>query len=167
MQLDRDLAEVHFVGDLFVEQSSQHIRFVSPPQREMSVKAMKAGSMDFFPKALREQDMLDAVTRALRLDDERLAFESSIAIFKNIVLFGRQRWSSSCISSISHANRAHGDRFSDEFSLSSSHHLTRMPTRRVKTVSDASRLCEHALHKHSRGYRPPFIIKRCSAGQAR
>ena len=49
---------------------------------EMSVKAMKAGAMDFFPKPLREQDMLDAVTRALRRDAERLAFESSIATLR-------------------------------------------------------------------------------------
>jgi FixJ family two-component response regulator len=49
---------------------------------EMSVKAMKAGAMDFFPKPLREQDMLDAVTSALRRDAERLAFESSIAALR-------------------------------------------------------------------------------------
>lgn len=49
------------------------------PDVEMSVKAMKAGAMDFFSKPFREQDMLDAVTQALRRDAERLAFESSIA----------------------------------------------------------------------------------------
>ena len=31
----------------------------------MSVKAMKAGAIDFLPKPFRDQDMLDAVTRAL------------------------------------------------------------------------------------------------------
>lgn len=49
------------------------------PDVEMSVKAMKAGAMDFFSKPFREQDMLDAVTQALQRDAERLAFESSIA----------------------------------------------------------------------------------------
>ena len=49
------------------------------PDVEMSVKAMKAGAMDFFSKPFREQDMLDAVTQALRRDAERLAFEASIA----------------------------------------------------------------------------------------
>jgi FixJ family two-component response regulator len=49
------------------------------PDVEMSVKAMKAGAMDFFSKPFREQDMLDAVTQALRRDAERLAFESSTA----------------------------------------------------------------------------------------
>ncbi len=49
------------------------------PDVEMSVKAMKAGAMDFFSKPVREQDMLDAVTQALRRDAERLSFESSTA----------------------------------------------------------------------------------------
>jgi FixJ family two-component response regulator len=49
------------------------------PDVEMSVKAMKAGAMDFFSKPFREQDMLDAVTQALRRDAERLALESSTA----------------------------------------------------------------------------------------
>jgi FixJ family two-component response regulator len=35
----------------------------------MSVKAMKAGAIDFLPKPFRDQDMLDALTRAL--DDDR------------------------------------------------------------------------------------------------
>jgi FixJ family two-component response regulator len=46
---------------------------------EMSVKAMKAGAMDFFSKPFREQDMLDAVAQALRRDAERLSVESSTA----------------------------------------------------------------------------------------
>jgi FixJ family two-component response regulator len=49
------------------------------PDVEMSVKAMKAGALDFFSKPFREQDMLDAVTQALRRDAERLSHESSIA----------------------------------------------------------------------------------------
>jgi FixJ family two-component response regulator len=39
---------------------------------EMTVKAMKAGAVDFFPKPFRDQDMLDAVTQALKRDNERL-----------------------------------------------------------------------------------------------
>jgi FixJ family two-component response regulator len=49
------------------------------PDVEMSVKAMKAGAMDFFSKPVREQDLLDAVTQALRRDAERLSAESSTA----------------------------------------------------------------------------------------
>jgi FixJ family two-component response regulator len=45
----------------------------------MCVKAMKAGALDFFPKPFRDQDMLDAVTRALARDSQRLAAEESIA----------------------------------------------------------------------------------------
>ncbi|MGH6939481.1 response regulator transcription factor [Hypericibacter sp.] len=37
----------------------------------MSVKAMKAGAIDFLTKPFRDQDMLDAITLALRRDRER------------------------------------------------------------------------------------------------
>jgi FixJ family two-component response regulator len=37
----------------------------------MSVKAMKAGAVDFLPKPFRDQDMLDAVIRALEQDRKR------------------------------------------------------------------------------------------------
>jgi len=46
---------------------------------EMSVKAMKAGAMDFFTKPIREQDMLDAVARALIRDAERLSTDCALA----------------------------------------------------------------------------------------
>lgn len=46
---------------------------------EMTVKAMKAGALDFFPKPFRDQDMLDAITHALKRDAERLAFENALA----------------------------------------------------------------------------------------
>lgn len=37
----------------------------------MSVKAMKAGALDFLTKPFRDQDILDAVTRALERDQKR------------------------------------------------------------------------------------------------
>lgn len=37
----------------------------------MSVRAMKAGAVDFLTKPFRDQDMLDAVTRALDIDRKR------------------------------------------------------------------------------------------------
>lgn len=49
---------------------------------EMSVKAMKAGALDFFAKPFRDQDMLDAVSHALTRDTERLAAERSIATLR-------------------------------------------------------------------------------------
>ncbi len=46
----------------------------------MTVKAMKAGAIDFLAKPFRDQDMLDAVSSALTRDGERLAAEQSIAL---------------------------------------------------------------------------------------
>jgi FixJ family two-component response regulator len=43
----------------------------------MSVKAMKAGAIDFLIKPVREQEMLDAVTGALERDRKRRAEEKS------------------------------------------------------------------------------------------
>ncbi|KWN74435.1 response regulator transcription factor [Burkholderia ubonensis] len=48
----------------------------------MTVKAMKAGAVDFFAKPFRDQDMLDAVANALARDGERLAAEQSIAALR-------------------------------------------------------------------------------------
>jgi len=45
----------------------------------MTVKAMKAGAIDFFAKPFRDQDMLDAVANALARDRERLAAEQSMS----------------------------------------------------------------------------------------
>src|SRR5262249_8714482 len=44
----------------------------------MTVKAMKAGAMDFLAKPYREQDMLDAVSHAIAKDRERLRSEQSV-----------------------------------------------------------------------------------------
>jgi FixJ family two-component response regulator len=49
---------------------------------EMSVKAMKAGALDFFPKPFRDQDMLDAVAKALASDQERIAADQSMAALR-------------------------------------------------------------------------------------
>jgi FixJ family two-component response regulator len=43
----------------------------------MSVRAMKAGAVDFLTKPFRDQDMLDAVTRALDQDRKRRAGEKT------------------------------------------------------------------------------------------
>jgi FixJ family two-component response regulator len=59
----------------------------------MSVKAMKAGALDFLTKPFRDQDMLDAVTRAIereqkRRDDEKTVSELRIR-FESLT--GRER----------------------------------------------------------------------------
>lgn len=45
----------------------------------MSVRAMKAGALDFLIKPFRDQDMLDAVTQALERDRARRAAEGQLA----------------------------------------------------------------------------------------
>lgn len=46
---------------------------------EMSVKAMKAGAVDFLAKPFREQDLLDAVSAALQTDVKRREVEHQFA----------------------------------------------------------------------------------------
>jgi FixJ family two-component response regulator len=45
----------------------------------MSVKAMKAGAVDFLPKPFRDQDMLDAVLMALERDRQRRQGEKQLS----------------------------------------------------------------------------------------
>jgi FixJ family two-component response regulator len=45
----------------------------------MSVKAMKAGAVDFLTKPFRDQDMLDAVTRAIERDRKRREKEKAVS----------------------------------------------------------------------------------------
>jgi FixJ family two-component response regulator len=45
----------------------------------MSVKAMKAGAVDFLTKPFRDQDMLDAVTKALERDRKRRDDEKQVS----------------------------------------------------------------------------------------
>jgi FixJ family two-component response regulator len=52
----------------------------------MSVRAMKAGAIDFLTKPFRDQDMLDAVTRALEQASKRREGQKAISSLR--VLFG-------------------------------------------------------------------------------
>jgi FixJ family two-component response regulator len=45
----------------------------------MSVKAMKAGAIDFLTKPFRDQDILDAVTRAIKRDQKRRDSEKGVS----------------------------------------------------------------------------------------
>ena len=45
----------------------------------MSVKGMKAGAVDFLTKPIREQDLIDAVATAIRMDQERRRESAQIA----------------------------------------------------------------------------------------
>jgi FixJ family two-component response regulator len=48
----------------------------------MSVRAMKAGAVDFLPKPFRDQDMLDAVTAALARDRTRREGDASVSALR-------------------------------------------------------------------------------------
>ncbi|MBN3759332.1 response regulator transcription factor [Burkholderia sp. Ac-20365] len=50
---------------------------------EMTVKAMKAGALDFFAKPFRDQDMLDAIAHALKRDAERRESEHALATLRD------------------------------------------------------------------------------------
>ncbi len=50
----------------------------------MSVKAMKAGAVDFLPKPFRDQDMLDAVTRAFDQDRKRRDQEKAVSQLRHL-----------------------------------------------------------------------------------
>jgi FixJ family two-component response regulator len=50
----------------------------------MSVKAMKAGAIDFLPKPFRDQDMLDAVIRALDHDRKRRDGEKAVSRLRHL-----------------------------------------------------------------------------------
>jgi FixJ family two-component response regulator len=49
----------------------------------MSVKAMKAGAFDFLTKPVRDQELLDVVAEALRVDEKRLRYQRSLAALRN------------------------------------------------------------------------------------
>jgi FixJ family two-component response regulator len=49
----------------------------------MSVRAMKAGAVDFLTKPFRDQDLLDAVAAAIERDQKRREDENALAVFRN------------------------------------------------------------------------------------
>jgi FixJ family two-component response regulator len=49
----------------------------------MSVRAMKAGAVDFLPKPFRDQDMIDAVTAAVERDRQRREHDGATAGVRN------------------------------------------------------------------------------------
>ena len=84
-------------GLAFQEEAGQHgvrmpILFITGHgDIEMTVKAMKAGAVDFFEKPFRNQDLLDAISRALKRDAERIATEQSMATLRGIYASLTQR----------------------------------------------------------------------------
>ena len=48
----------------------------------MSVKGMKAGAVDFLTKPIRDQDLIDAVATAIRMDQDRRRESAQIALLR-------------------------------------------------------------------------------------
>jgi FixJ family two-component response regulator len=48
----------------------------------MSVRAMKAGALDFLTKPFRDQDLIDAVSAAITKDRERREIAASMAVLR-------------------------------------------------------------------------------------
>ena len=64
----------------------------------MSVRAMKAGAIDFLAKPFRDQDMLDAVANALEADRKRRDADQSMGVraaFETLTAASARSWSSS------------------------------------------------------------------------
>jgi FixJ family two-component response regulator len=59
----------------------------------MTVRAMKAGAVDFLTKPLRQREMIEAVTRALAVDRKRRADEKTVADLRSLyeLLTSRER----------------------------------------------------------------------------
>jgi FixJ family two-component response regulator len=60
------------------------IMMTGPGDIPMSVRAMKAGAVDFLTKPFRDQDMLDAVTQAIERDRKRRDSEESLAELRGL-----------------------------------------------------------------------------------
>jgi FixJ family two-component response regulator len=48
----------------------------------MTVRAMKRGAVDFLPKPFRDQDMLDAVMRAIESDRQRRTVDDDVSLMR-------------------------------------------------------------------------------------
>src|SRR5690349_6752495 len=49
----------------------------------MSLKATKAGACDFLTKPVRDQELLDVVAEALKVDEKRIRYQRSLAALRN------------------------------------------------------------------------------------
>ena len=74
------LSGLHFQQELALEDIPIPIIFITGRgDIPMSVRAMKAGAVEFLTKPLRDQDLLDAIHAALRRDRSRLEEERNAA----------------------------------------------------------------------------------------
>ena len=69
------LSGLDFQAELLKADVRMPIVFITGP---MSVRAMKAGAVDFLAKPFRDQDLLDAVTAAIQRDQKRREHENAM-----------------------------------------------------------------------------------------
>jgi FixJ family two-component response regulator len=113
----------------------------------MTVKAMKAGAVDFLSKPFRDQDMLDAVAIALDKDRERRAANRDITALRNIYasLTPRERQVMALVSRGLMNKQAAGELGLSEITVKL-HRASLMRKLGVRTVADLVRMDE-ALHR--------------------
>lgn len=109
----------------------------------MSVRAMKAGAVDFLPKPFRDQDMLDAVAAALTRDRERREGEGKADALKAqfATLSPRERQVMALVASGKMNKQVAGDLALSEITVKI-HRGAAMRKMGAKTLADLVRMAE-------------------------
>jgi FixJ family two-component response regulator len=116
----------------------------------MSVRAMKAGAVDFLPKPFRDQEMLDAVTAAIEKDRARRAEGGKAEAIKAAyeTLSPRERQVMALVTAGKMNKQVAGDLNLSEITVKI-HRGSAMRKMGAKTLADLVRMAE-ALHLHAR-----------------
>lgn len=117
----------------------------------MSVRAMKAGAVDFLPKPFRDQEMLDAVTAALEKDRTRRAAGGKAEALKAAyaTLSPRERQVMALVTAGKMNKQVAGDLNLSEITVKI-HRGSAMRKMGAKTLADFVRMAE-ALNLHAPG----------------
>lgn len=115
----------------------------------MSVRAMKAGAVDFLPKPFRDQEMLDAVTAALEKDRARRAEGGKVEALKTAyaTLSPRERQVMALVTAGKMNKQVAGDLNLSEITVKI-HRGSAMRKMGAKTLADFVRMAE-ALNLHA------------------
>lgn len=115
----------------------------------MSVRAMKAGAVDFLPKPFRDQEMLDAVTAAIEKDRARRAEGGKSEAIKAAyeTLSPRERQVMALVTAGKMNKQVAGDLNLSEITVKI-HRGSAMRKMGAKTLADLVRMAE-ALHLHA------------------
>jgi FixJ family two-component response regulator len=115
----------------------------------MSVKAMKAGAIDFLTKPMRDQDLLDAVATAIRIDQERREVLEHIAPLREryALLTSRERQVMALVAS-GYMNKEVAHKLSIAEVTVKMHRSSAMRKLRVRSVARLARIAA-ALELHA------------------